>query len=250
MAHNSTQPLCDSVANGHIERTIDMTENNKSLVNESLNIFLLIEHEFFIGVESGELDNLKDTYATFTKSIVMLFHGSHNKSEVHSALIVAEDYLTIILEDSTHLDGNFLRFVERAIKFIKRYIVRICEWVRYHSLIRGEASMSAATISETEISDKEVSSIQWEGKFTELVELVFALIISGKVSAETDAEFIRTIFLSLGIKKSLTDYYKALKKIEEKHPKEDDAPGRCKVLVQLLQDTEKELQRRYLGKRA
>ncbi len=130
MAHNSTQPLCDSVAEGHIETTVGMTENNKSLVSESLNIFILIEHEFFIGVEAGELDNIKDTYATFTKAIVMLFHGSHNKSEVHSALIVAEDHLTIILEDSTHLDESFLRFVERAIKFIKRYLDRIGEWVK------------------------------------------------------------------------------------------------------------------------
>ena len=48
----------------------------------------------------------------------------------------------------------------------------------------------------------------------------------------------------------MTDYYKALKKIEEKHPKDDDAPGRCKLLMQLLDDTERELQRRYLGKAA
>lgn len=56
-----------------IETTIGMTGNNKSLDSESLNIFILIEHEFFIGVETGELDNLKDTYATFTKTVVMLF---------------------------------------------------------------------------------------------------------------------------------------------------------------------------------
>lgn len=250
MAHNSTQPLCDSVAEGHIETTVGMTGNNKSLVSESLNMFILIEHEFFIGVEAGELENLKDTYATFTKAIVMLFHGSHNKSEVHSALIVAEDYLTIILEDSTHLDENFLRFVGRAIKFIKRYIDRIGEWVKDNPLNDGEVAIVSATVSDDSIAVEEVSSIQWEGKFTELVELVLALLISGKVSSETDAEFIRTIFRIFGVKKSLTEYYKALKKIEEKTPKDDDVPGRCKVLVQLLQDTEKELQRRYLGKRA
>jgi len=250
MAHNSTQPLCDSVAEGHIETTVGMTENNKSLVSESLNIFILIEHEFFISVEAGELDNLKDTYATFTKAVVMLFHGSHNKSEVHSALIVAEDHLTVILEDSTNLDECFLRFVGRAIKFIKRYIDRIGEWMRNRPLNDEETTIVSPASSEDNIAVGEVSSIQWEGKFTELVELVIALLISGKVSSETDAAFIRTIFHIFGVKKSLTEYYKALKKIEEKTPKDDDAPGRCKVLVQLLQDTEKELQRRYLGKRA
>lgn len=250
MAYNSTQPLCDDVAKGHIETTVGMTENNKSLVSESLNIFMLIEHEFFIGVEAGELDNLKDTYATFTKAVVMLFHGSHNKSEVHSALIVAEDHLTIILEDSTHLDESFLRFVERAIKFIKRYLDRIGEWVKNNPLNDGEVAIVSATVSEDNIAVEEVPSIQWEGKFTELVELILALLISGKVSSETDAEFIRTIFRIFGVKKNLTEYYKALKKIEEKHPKDDDMPGRCKALRQLLEDTEKELQRRYIGKRA
>ena len=250
MTKDSTKRPCDSVAEGHIETTVGMTENNKSLVSESLNIFILIEHEFFIGVEAGELDNLKNTYATFTKAVVMLFHGSHNKSEVHSALIVAEDYLTIILEDSTNLDECFLRFVGRAIKFIKRYIDRIGEWIRNRPLNDEETTIVSPASSEDNIAVGEVSSIQWEGKFTELVELVLALLISGKVSSETDAEFIRTIFRIFGVKKSLTEYYKALKKIEEKTPKDDDVPGRCKVLVQLLQDTENELQRRYLGKRA
>lgn len=250
MTKDSTKLPSNGVAEGHIETTVGMTGNNKSLVSESLNMFILIEHEFFIGVEAGELENLKDTYATFTKAVVMLFHGSHNKSEVHSALIVAEDYLTIILEDSTHLNENFLRFVERAIKFIKRYIDRIGEWVKNNPVNEGEVAIVSATVSDDCITVEDVSSIQWEGKFTELVELVIALLISGKVSSETDAEFIRTIFHIFGVKKSLTEYYKALKKIEEKTPKDDDAPGRCKVLVQLLHDTEKELQRRYLGKRA
>ena len=81
MAHNPKQSTCDGVAEGHIETTVGMTgKHDKSLVEESLNIFILIEHEFFIGIETGELENLKDTYTTFTKAIVMLFHGSHNKS--------------------------------------------------------------------------------------------------------------------------------------------------------------------------
>ncbi len=250
MVKHSTQFHCNSVMEDHIETCAGMIENNKPLVSDALNIFILVEHEFFIDVEAGEVDNLKDSYATFTKTIVMLFHGSHNKSEVHSALIVAEDYLTIILEDSTNLDESFLRFVGRAIKFIKRYIDRIGEWVRNRPLNDGETTIVSRASSEDNIAVEEVSSIQWEGKFTELVELVLALLISGKISAETDAEFIRTIFRVFGVKKSLTEYYKTLKKIEEKHPKDDDMPGRCKALRQLLDDTENELQRRYLGKRA
>lgn len=250
MAHNPNKSVCDGVAEGHIESTVGMTENNKSNTSVSFNIFLLIEHDFFIGIEAGELANLKDTYATFTKAIVMLFHGSHNKSEVHSALIVAEDHLTVILEDSTHLDDNFIRFIERAIRFIKRYISRIGEWTNNKPVYDNEISIVSASISEDSVAVEEVSTIRWAGKFTELVELVFSLLISGKLSAETDAEFIRSILRIFGVKKTLTDYYKALKKIEEKHPKGNDTLGRCKILPQLLEDTEKELQRRYLGKSA
>lgn len=46
MVKDSTQCNCDGVAEGHIETTIGMTGNNKSLDSESLNIFILIEHEF------------------------------------------------------------------------------------------------------------------------------------------------------------------------------------------------------------
>lgn len=251
MTDTITSSGSESVAEGHIERHFDMTDtSSQSHICGSLNIFVLIEHEFFIGMETGELDNLKDTYATFTKAIVMLFHGGHNKSEVHSALIVAEDHLTIILEDSTHLDESFLRFVERAIRFIKRYIDRIGEQVKEFLPNEIGVAMVSATVSEDGVKIEEAATIQWEGKFTEAVELVSSLLISGKVSSETDAEFIRSVFRLLGIKKSLTDYYKALKKIEEKQPKGDGNPGRCVLLPRLLSDTEKEWQNKYLGRPA
>lgn len=210
---------------------------------------MLLDHEFIHGVRTGELPDVMNTYSTFTKSVVALFHGEHSMSDIHSALIVAEDHLTIILEDS-QLDDSFLRFVERAIRFIKRYIGRIGEWAEERQLNEGEVAIMSATVTADEVKIEKAVTIHWDGKFTELVEIVFALLISGKISAETDAEFIRGIFRIFGVKKSLIDYYKALKKIEEKHPKEDEAPGRCKLLLQLLGDTERELQRRYLGKAA
>lgn len=251
MNRNTTHPVCLGTGDGHIGMTADMTDKtNKSTADETFNVFILLEHEFLAGAETGELDNLKDTYSTFTKSIVLLFHGEYNKSEVHSALIVAEDHLTIILEDSTHLEESCLRFIGRAINFIKRYINRIGEWIENHQPENNEVGVVKATVSKEGINIEKESAINWDGKFTEIVELVCALLLSGKVAAETDAEFIRGIFHLLGIKKTVTDYYKALKKIEEKYPKDDEAPGRCKLLSHLLCDTERELQRRYLGKAA
>lgn len=251
MNRNTTHPVCLGTADGHIGMTADMTDKtNKSAADETFNVFILLEHEFLAGIETGELDNLKDTYSTFTRTVVMLFHGDYNRSEVHSAFIVAEDHLTVILEDSTHLEESYLRFIERAINFIKRYINRIGEWIESHTLKEGEVAVVKATVTDDEIKIDEATTISWDGKFTEIVELIYALLLSGKVSTETDAEFIRGIFHLLGIQKTVAGYYKALKKIEEKHPKDDDAPGRCKLLSQLLDDTERELQRRYLGKAA
>lgn len=83
-----------------------------------MDYFILLEHEFIHGARTRVLSDVMNTYSTFTKTVVALFHGEHSMSDIHSALIVAEDHLTIILEDS-QLDDSFLRFVERAIKFIK-----------------------------------------------------------------------------------------------------------------------------------
>lgn len=194
MNRNTTHPVCLGTADGHIGMTADMTDKtNKSTADETFNVFILLEHEFLAGAETGELDNLKDTYSTFTKTVVMLFHGDYNKSEVHSALIVAEDHLTVILEDSTHLEESYLRFIERAINFIKRYINRIGEWIESHPLKEGEVAVVKATVSGDEININGATTINWDGKFTEIVELIYALLLSGKVSTETDAEFIRGI---------------------------------------------------------
>ena len=239
----------DGVVKGHTEAQYGMTETNRNSSPE-LDLFFLLEHDFIIGANTGNLEDVNTTYAMFTKEIVMLFHGDHHKSYIHSALIVAEDHLSIILEDSPHLGNHLLRFIDRAIKFIKRYIDRMGEWITEHPRKDGEVTVVSARVDEDDITVEGATTLQWEGKFTELVEFIFSLLISGKISTDTDAEFIRRVFHLFGVNKSLTDYYKALKKIEEKHPKDDDLPGRCKLLAQLLKDTEKELQRRYLGKAA
>lgn len=216
-----------------------------------MDCFILLNHEFILGIQTGDLADVYTSYSTFTKTIVALFHAEHNKSEVHSALIVAEDQLTVILEDATHLDDSFMRFVDRAIRFIRRYIERIREWIRVNfPSTKCNAAVVTGGISENSSRADDATDIRWDGKFTELVELIFALLISGKLSSDTDAGVIRSIFQIFGVKKSMTDYYKTLKKIEEKNPKDEDSPGRCKLLERLLRDTEKELQKKYLGKAA
>lgn len=239
----------DGVVLGHAEKQNGMAGFNKNLYPE-LDLFFLLEHDFITGAKSGDFNDVNTTYSLFTKEIVLLFHGSYHKSDIHSALIIAEDHLTVILEDSTELDEYLMRFINRAINFIKRYIDRIGEWIEAHQPRDGEVTVVSASLSDDEIKAESTVTIQWVGKFTELVEIIFSILISGKISTETDAEFIRTIFNIFDVKKSLTDYYKALKKIEEKHPKDDEVPGRCKLLSHLLCDTERELQRRYLGKAA
>ena len=74
MNRNATQSAYDSTADGHIGTTADMTDKpNESTVDETFNVFILLEHEFFVGAETGELDNLKDTYSHLPRALFCSF---------------------------------------------------------------------------------------------------------------------------------------------------------------------------------
>lgn len=54
MNRNTTHPVCLGTADGHIGMTADMTDKtNKSTADETFNVFILLEHEFFVGAEHG-----------------------------------------------------------------------------------------------------------------------------------------------------------------------------------------------------
>lgn len=195
----------------------------------AVNLNVLIDHIFCIEAEKGTSPNFRCSYQEFTKVIATLFHGNHDMEHVHTALILAEDHLTIILEDceGNHSD-EFMRFIERAIKFIKRYIARILGNTTAVEVAKGN-------IEEVKTDD---AIFVWKGKFTGLVEIIRALLVAKYITPKCDAHFIRTIFKLFGLKKTVNDYYKALRKLEEKAPKKQDDPQRCVALRHLLEELE------------
>ena len=241
---DSTKPYSDpdKERDGHVvcnnDTTVSSQKQNEPAQTKGIKYTILIEHTFCTEVESGTSENLNFSYHEFTQDIAKLFHGNHNMEHIHTALILAEDHLTIILEDNQALDKEYLRFIERAISFIRKYLARIVGF-----------ATNTEVKSENMSKDKKGTDapiFKWNGKFTELVELLSALFIGEYIGSTYKSEFIRSIFKTLGVKKTMNDYYKTLRKMEEKTPKEDDAPKRCVILPRLLRLTENAWQEKYL----
>lgn len=237
----STDFKAEAAYGGHPDSQAEMTATKTPL-----DMFALTEHDFTISIETGEITNIGEHYITFKRLVVTIYHGAHCKDEIRSALHLAEDHLTSLLEDNVELDGELKKFVKRAIKFIQKYSVQIAD--RFASQ-PGSKSASKATVAESEIVFEEI--LGWNGKFTEISELISALLLSGKVECSSDAVFIRTILRLFGIKKTTTDYYKTVDKMYERSvTKNPDGIGRCHFLIDLLDDTETEWKRLYLSYRS
>lgn len=220
------------------DMTVSTQKQSAPAILIAIRFTILIEHTFCSEVQNGTSDNLNFSYQEFTRDIVNLFHGNHDKEHIHTALILAEDHLTIILEDNQTLSPEYLRFIERAISFIRKYLARITGFSTKVEVINENPGAIEKVEEET--------TFKWNGKFTELVELLSALFIGEYVESTYKSEFIRFMFKVLGVKKTMNDYYKTLRKMEEKTPKEDDAPKRCVILPRLLCLTENAWQEKYL----
>lgn len=232
----------DKDRDGHIVCDNDMTvstqKQDKPNLTIAIRFTILIEHTFCTEVVTGSSNNLSFSYQEFTRDVVNLFHGNHDMEHIHTALILAEDHLSIILEDNQTLTPEYLRFIERAIVFIRKYLARITGFT-------GKVEVSSDTSSQEDVKTEE-PTFRWNGKFTELVELLSALFIGEYVESTYKSQFIRSIFKTFGVNKTMNDYYKTLRKLEEKTPKEDNAPKRCVILPRLLSLTEEAWQEKYL----
>lgn len=95
---------------GHTSICADVTTNRKEY--EALEITLLIEHDLIIELEEGRIHNASKKYREFTKIVAILFHGHHSPDEIRTALILAEDHLTVILEDGDIECAGFIRLCQ------------------------------------------------------------------------------------------------------------------------------------------
>lgn len=203
-------------------------------------LYTLIEHDFIIGLQSGAIPNVSDCYIHFTKTVVSLYHRHHCKEEIRSAFHLVEDHLHIMLEDVEDLSDVIKKFMNRALNFIKKFVKRIADW-----FISNKSSATPA--NKEEVLEAESEVFAWEAPFTELVELTDALLSDKKFGNIVNARFIKAFFGLLGVNKTPNDYYRALKKLQEKAPRNEEGTGRSKLLLTLLTNTEERWRKIYDG---
>lgn len=216
------------------------TENECHPVTEGYHLYTLIEHDFITGLQSGAINNISDCYIHFTKTVVSLYHRHHCKEEIRSAFHLVEDHLLIMLEDVEDLCDVIKKFLNRAINFIKKFVKHISDWFMSNK-VNVEPS------AKEEVREKDSEVFAWEAPFTELVELTDALLSDKKFGNIVNARFIKAFFGLLGVKKTPNDYYRALKKLQEKAPRNDEGTGRSKLLLSLLTNTEERWRKIYDG---
>lgn len=190
---------------GHTSQIADVTTTE----NEALNIMLLIEHDFITGLEEGKIENAAKTYREFTKIVAQLYHGKHTPQEIRTALVLAEDHLTVILDDEEIECAISFKYAEKALEFIKRFL-------NYY----GEEAEVEIPVSEDKPmpSKKSVKVFGWKLGFTDLVELLDSLIEMEAIDIPERArkDFINAIFKLFGVNKTVADFNRARHKLAEK----------------------------------
>lgn len=248
-SENST--LEEAVKGGHAASTIAVTANMTETAEMSpIDLFILLDHEFIIEVNDGADDRrIYETYLSFTRAIVSVYHGRHTKDEIRSALIIAEDHLTIMLEDITEGCDIAIKFVGRAINFIKKYIQSIAEWFAANGMAE-----KTVVVEKNEGTAERVSataySFGFNGEFTEFVELTDSLLeyeCFDNINNGTfkDSTFIRVMLDLFGFHNKTVNHFRATRnKIYNKIPKE--GCGRCKLLPKIMDNIEDIWEKRFM----
>lgn len=241
---NSTPP--EAVKGGHTASMTSVTASQPtSGPNKTLDIFMLTDHDFIVEVlADSDANKIYETYLRFTRDILTLYHGQHSKDEIHSALIIAEDHLTILMEDIEDGSEVSIKFVGRAIKFLKQHIQRL-----------ADKCVFAGVAEKKEVVEETKPATAYTFKFTrpfnQLVELLDALtnikcfenIENGEVR---ESAFIRFMLDLFGFRhKTLRDYRAARNKLYQKAP--PPGQGRCKLLPDMQTITEKIWEEKYFG---
>lgn len=228
----------EAVKGGHTISLTGMTASTYAIeeIHSPINMFVLLDHDFIAEVSCGTDDRkIYESYLRFTREIVSVYHGKHSKDEIRSALIIAEDHLTILLEDISEGSEVALKFVGRAINFLKKYIKSIAEWFAAN----GMAEKKDVTVDAEKATAYEFN---FNGEFTEFVELVDSLLEyecfdSINNGTYKDSIFIRVMLDLFGFRNKTLQHFRAARnKLFNKFPKE--GKGRCKLLPSLLKNIE------------
>lgn len=238
----------ETVKGGHTANPADVTSHDTrpSDSTQPIDLFMLTDHEFIVEVIADtDAHRIYEAYLRFTRDILTLYHGQHSADEIHSALIIAEDHLTILMEDIEDGSEVSVKFVGRAIKFLKQHIQRL-----------AEKCVSAGVAEKQEVVVKESKpatcyTFKFSRPFNQLVELLDSLvniecfenIRNGEVRESTFIRFMLDLY-GFG-HKSVRDYRAARNKLYQKAP--PPGQGRCKMLPDMLTATEKIWEEKYFG---
>ena len=230
---------------GHTSICADVTTNRNEY--KALEITLLIEHDLIIELEEGRIHNASKKYREFTKIVAILFHGHHSPDEIRTALILAEDHLTVILEDGDIECAISFKYAEKALNFIRRFL-------NYHGKAAENTVTDSVDVAKT--TDKApVQEFTWKMAFTDLVEMLDALIEMNAVEIPERCrkDFITAVFRLFGVKKSVADFNKARHKLAEKMLEEPETTNkknpklkRGTFLPLLHENLEKAWEKRYM----
>lgn len=224
------------------EENVTASSTNQEDAQAALDVFVLLDHAFFMVIFSDTPENIYKAYLSFTKDILSLYHGKYDKDEIRSALIIAEDHLSILIEDSESGCEVSIKFAGRAIKFLKQYIQLIAE----KCVASGIAEKKEVTTESSRIS---AYTFKWGFKFTEFIEIMEGILemecISDIAQGEVkEALFIRVMMNLFGFKdKTLQDYRGARNKLRHKVPKDS---GNAKILRKIIDNLEKSWENYYL----
>lgn len=245
----------EAVKGGHAADPTAVTADRPEASDKMspIDLFILLDHEFIIEINGGADDRrIYETYLNFTRTIVSVYHGKHSKDEIRSALIIAEDHLTIILEDITDECEIAVKFVGRAIKFLKKYIQSIADWFAANGMAEKKivTDETGDTADAHEKKSTTAYSFGFNGEFTEFVELADALLeyeCFDSINNGTfkDSTFIRVMLDLFGFRNKTVQHFRATRnKIYNKIPKE--GKGRCKFLPQIMENIEDIWEKRFM----
>lgn len=241
----TTDILPEETKGGHTNPKENVTANSPKHedAQATFDVFVLLDHAFFMVIFSDTPENIYKAYLSFTKDILSLYHGKYDKDEIRSALIIAQDHLSILIEDTENGCEVSIKFAGRAVKFLKQYIQLIAE----KCVANGIAEKKEVTIESSRIS---AYTFKWGFKFTEFIEIMEGMLemecISDIARGEVkEALFIRVMMNLFGFKdKTLQDYRGARNKLRHKAPKDS---GNAKILRKIIDNLEESWEGYYLS---
>lgn len=215
---------------------------------ETLDHFMLIEHDFLNALTDEDKDVFL-SYNDFKRLMTQVAHGNYQRDEIHTALIMAEDHIEVLLEYGHIRCHLTLKLANRALALIKKMIRQLFDTLGEPEVeeVAIEEDTATETKDDTPTKVKTVTVWKWQKSFTQVVELVDAIMANGCVAVadKEQSSFVRSMFSLMGVEKTPTDFYKARHKLSQKTPKKGGT--RCVLLPQMLEKLESDWEERYMS---